>query len=168
MEHNYVISGVDDHARKLHAGDGNSCHVCVLSPASRGTMTLATADPMPAPAIDPNFLAAGNDLKTWIKGAKGTRDIMRTPPLAAFESRELFGAHDGVIDARCEQVIRAHSDTLYHPVGTCKMGVDKSAVVDTSVMHTLTGGKTNTPTIMIAERAADFIKADAAQTALAQ
>ena len=168
MEHNYVISGVDDHARKLHAGDGNSCHVCVLSLASRGTMTLASADPMPAPAIDHNILAVCNDLKSWGKGAKVTRDFMRTPPLAAFESRELLGVHDGMRDAHCEQVTRARGDTLYHPVDTCQMDVDKSTVVDTSVMYTLTGGKTNTLTIMIAKRAADFIKADAAQTALAQ
>lgn len=168
MEHNYVISGGDDHARRLHAGSGYRCHACVLSPASRGTMILASADPMAVPALDHNFPALGNGLKSRGKGAKVNRDIMRAPPLAAYESKALSGVHDGMTDARCGQVIRARSDAIYHPVDTCQTGVHKSAVVGTCVMHRLTGGSTNTRTIMIAERAADFIKADAAQTALAQ
>ncbi|WP_299414818.1 GMC family oxidoreductase N-terminal domain-containing protein [uncultured Sulfitobacter sp.] len=172
----FVISVVDDHARKLHPGYGYSCHVCVLRPASRGTVTLASSDPMAAPAIDPNYLAEESDLQTLIKGAKMSRDIMKTPPLAAYEHKELFGIHDGMSDSDWEQTIRNRADTIYHPVGTCKMGVDDMAVVDpqlrvhgmqglrvvdASVMPTVTSGNTNAPTIMIAERAADFIKADA-------
>ena len=172
----FVISVVDDHARKLHAGYGYSCHVCVLRPASRGTVTLASADPMAAPAIDPNYLAEDADLQTLIKGAKMSREIMKTPPLAAYEHKELFGIRDGMSDAEWEEIIRARADTIYHPVGTCKMGVDDMAVVDpacrvhgmqglrvvdASVMPTVTSGNTNAPTIMIAERVADLIKADA-------
>ena len=173
---------VDDHARKLHLGYGYSCHICVLRPASRGSVTLASADPMAAPTIDPNFLAQDSDLTTLIKGAKMAREIMKTPPLAAYEHKELFGVRDGMTDADWANVIRARADTIYHPVGTCKMGVDDSAVVDprlrvhgvqglrvvdASVMPSVTSGNTNAPTIMIAERAADLIKADAAQPAAA-
>lgn len=172
----FVISVVDDHARKLHPGYGYSCHVCVLRPASRGTVTLASGDPMAAPAIDPNFLAEDTDLTTLIKGAKMSRDIMKTPPLAEYEHKELFGIRDGMSDADWEEIIRARADTIYHPVGTCKMGVDAMAVVDSharvhgmqglrvvdaSVMPTVTSGNTNAPTIMIAERVADLIKSDA-------
>lgn len=179
----FVISVVDDHARKLHLGYGYSCHVCVLRPASRGSVTLASADPLAAPAIDPNYLSEDSDLETLIKGAKMSRDIMKTPPLAAYEQKELFGVRDGMSDADWEQIIRARADTIYHPVGTCKMGVDEMAVVDpqlrvhgmqglrvvdASVMPTIISGNTNAPTIMIAERAAEFIKADAAQSIAAQ
>ena len=179
----FVISVVDDHARKLHAGYGYSCHVCVLRPASRGTVTLASADPLAAPAIDPNYLAEDSDLETLIKGAKMSRDIMKTPPLAEYEHKELFGVRDGMSDAEWEEIIRNRADTIYHPVGTCKMGVDAMAVVDpelrvhgvealrvvdASVMPTVTSGNTNAPTIMIAEHAADLIKVSAAQTLAAE
>ena len=183
LQIHFVISVVDDHARKLHAGYGYSCHVCVLRPQSRGTVTLASGDPMAAPAIDPNYLAEDADLLTLIKGAKMSRDIMKTPPMAAYEDKELFGVRDGMSDADWEEIIRNRSDTIYHPVGTCKMGVDEMAVVDpqlrvhgleglrvvdASVMPTVVSGNTNAPTIMIAERAADLIKADAALTFAAQ
>ncbi|MCX7565084.1 GMC family oxidoreductase N-terminal domain-containing protein [Sulfitobacter sp. F26169L] len=178
----FVISVVDDHARKLHAGYGYSCHVCVLNPASRGSVTLASADPMAAPAIDPNYLAEDSDLRTLIKGAKMSREIMKTPPLAAYEHKELFGIRDGMSDADWEKIIRNRADTIYHPVGTCKMGIDDTAVVDpqlrvhgmqglrvvdASVMPSVVSGNTNAPTIMIAERAADLIKAETAEAVAA-
>ncbi|MEP3676876.1 GMC family oxidoreductase N-terminal domain-containing protein [Sulfitobacter sp.] len=169
----FLISVVDDHARKLHAGYGYSCHVCVLRPASRGSVTLASSDPLAAPAIDPNFLAEDSDLRCLIKGAKMSREIMKAPPLAQYEQSELFGVRDGMSDAQWEAIIRARADTIYHPVGTCKMGVDPMAVVDpqarvhgmqglrvvdASIMPTVTSGNTNAPTVMIAERVADLIK----------
>lgn len=179
----FVISVVDDHARKLHPGYGYSCHVCVLNPASRGSVTLSSNDPMAAPEIDPNYLAEDSDLQTLIAGAKMSRDIMKTEPLAAYEHKELFDIRDGMTNSDWAAIIRNRSDTIYHPVGTCKMGVDEMAVVDpqlrvhgmqglrvvdASIMPTVTSGNTNAPTIMIAERAADLIKADAAQPITAQ
>ena len=172
----FVISIVDDHARKLHMGHGFSCHVCALRPYSRGEVFLESGDPMKAPGIDPRFLSDPRDLETTIKGAKMTREILQAPALGRYRHKELFGLTDGMSDRDWEGHIRARADTIYHPVGTCRMGVDDMAVVgpdlrvhgmeglrvvDASVMPTLTGGNTNAPTIMIAERAADMIRGTA-------
>ena len=173
----FVISVVDDHARKLHLGHGYSCHVCVLRPHSRGRVFLESADPMAPPGIDPRYLSDPRDLRALIAGAKMTREIMKTPPLADYENAELHGLRDGMDDAEWERHVRARADTIYHPVGTCQMGVGEDAVVDpalrvsgleglrvvdASVMPTLIGGNTNAPTMMIAERAADLIREGAA------
>lgn len=172
----FVISIVDDHARKLHLGHGFSCHVCVLRPKSRGSVTLESTDPMAAPRIDPGFLSDPEDLDVLMKGVRKTRQIMAAEPLARYIHKELFieGEPD---DAALEQHIRNRADTIYHPVGTCKMGMDDMAVVDpqlrvhgldglrvvdASVMPRLVGGNTNAPTIMIAEKAADMIRDAAA------
>ncbi|KGM47226.1 GMC family oxidoreductase [Pseudooceanicola atlanticus] len=169
----FVISVVDDHARKLHLGYGFSCHVCALRPYSRGKVFLQSGDPLAAPGIDPQFLSDPRDLDTTIKGAKMTREIIKAPAMAPYRHKELFGVTDGMSDQDWERHIRARADTIYHPVGSCKMGVDDMAVVDpqlrvhgmeglrvvdASVMPTLIGGNTNAPTIMIAERAADMIR----------
>lgn len=170
----FVISVLDDHARRLHAGYGFSCHVCVLHPHSVGEVFLRSADPMAPPGIDPRFLSDPRDLETLRKGARMTRDILQAPALARFRHKEMF-MNGSETDAELEDHIRSRADTVYHPVGTCKMGVDDMAVVDpqlrvhglqglrvvdASVMPTLIGGNTNAPTIMIAEKAADMIKAD--------
>jgi len=171
----FVISVVDNHAKKLHPGYGYSCHVCVLRPHSRGEVFLNSADPLADPGIDPKFLSDDRDLVKTIKGAKMTRNILETEPMAGYRKKELFGVKDNMTDAEWEGHIRARADTIYHPVGTCKMGTDDMAVVDpqlkvrglegirvvdASVMPTLTGGNTNAPTIMIAEKCADMIKAE--------
>ena len=170
----FVISIVDDHARKLHLGYGFSCHVCTLRPYSRGTVSLESANPLSAPLIDPRFLSDARDLATTIAGAKRAREILLAPSLEKFRYKELFGIHDNMTDEQWAAHIRSRADTIYHPVGTCKMGVDEDSVVDpqlrvrglkglrvidASVFPTLTGGNTNAPTIMIAEKAVDLIKA---------
>lgn len=175
----FVISIVDDHARKLHMGHGFSCHVCVLRPKSRGSVGLSSADPMAPPRIDPQFLSDPEDLAVLMKGARKTRQLMQTAPLAGYIHKELF-IKEEPDDAALEQHIRSRSDTIYHPVGTCKMGQDDMAVVDpelkvrgleglrvvdASVMPRLIGGNTNAPTIMIAEKAADMIRGHAALAA---
>lgn len=168
----FVISIVDDHARKLHLGHGYGCHVCVLRPKSRGEVFLQSSDPMAPPGIDPRYLSDPADLEVLMKGVRITRDLMSTPPLKQYMHTEMFikGTPD---DAALEGHIRSRADTIYHPVGTCKMGHDDMAVVDpdlkvhglaglrvvdASVMPTLTSGNTNAPTIMIAEKAADLIR----------
>ncbi|MGR3761324.1 GMC family oxidoreductase [Roseobacteraceae bacterium NS-SX3] len=175
----FVISIVDDHARKLHMGHGFSCHVCVLRPKSRGSVGLASGDPLAAPRIDPQFLTHPEDLQVLMKGTRLTRRIMAASPVKDYIHKELFieGEPD---DAALERHIRARSDTIYHPVGSCKMGQDDMAVVDpelkvrgmeglrvvdASVMPRLIGGNTNAPTVMIAEKAADMIRGRAAHAA---
>jgi choline dehydrogenase-like flavoprotein len=135
---------------------------------------LQSADAMAEPGIDPNYLSDERDLELLIKGAKLTRDILEAPALAPYRRSEMFGIHDNMSDEEWAGHIRARADTIYHPVGTCKMGIDHLAVVDpdlkvrgleglrvvdASVMPTLTGGNTNAPTIMIAEKMADAIRA---------
>ncbi|MVA96760.1 glucose-methanol-choline oxidoreductase [Nitratireductor sp. CAU 1489] len=173
LQLHFVISVVDDHARKLHLGYGFSCHVCVLRPHSRGTVSLASADPLAPPAIDPAYLADDRDAALLLKGAKMMRAILDAPALARYRRKQLY-LTGGETDAELMQHIRARADTIYHPVGTCRMGADAMAVVDpqlrvhgvdglrvvdASVMPTLIGGNTNAPTIMIAERAAEMMQA---------
>ncbi|HMH71724.1 MAG TPA: GMC oxidoreductase, partial [Bradyrhizobium sp.] len=166
---------VDDHGRKRRWGRGFSCHVCLLRPKSRGSVALHSADPMAAPLIDPNFLGDVDDLESMVAGYKTTRRLMETPALRALEKKDLF-TQSVRTDDDIRALLRARVDTVYHPVGTCKMGVgDPSAVVDpklrvygleglrivdASVMPTLIGGNTNAPTIMIGEKAADMIKVE--------
>lgn len=176
LQLHFVVAPLADHLRQIILGPGFSCHVCVLRPKSRGTVGLNSADPLAAPRIDPRFLSDPDDLRLLREGVKKTREIMRTQPLSQYISSQMFLAEDAD-DAAIEASIRARSDTIYHPVGTCKMGRDDMAVVDpllrvhgleglrvvdASVMPRLIGGNTNAPTIMIAERAADLIRASAA------
>jgi choline dehydrogenase-like flavoprotein len=172
LQLHFVIAITDDHARKLHTGFGFSCHVCVLRPKGRGDVRLNDANPESAPRIDPQFLANAEDMALLLQGVKKTREILRAPALEKYRHSELYTA-DAHTDEELTQHIRARADTIYHPVGTCKMGVDAMAVVDAqlrvhgienlrvvdaSVMPTLIGGNTNAPTIMIAERAADWMR----------
>ena len=171
----FVLGLVDDHARKRHFATGYSLHTCVLRPKSRGSVGLLDADPMSAPRIDPAFLADGDDLEALLKGVKIARRILEAPPFRVLNPVELYAGnvHD---DAGLRAEIRKRADTIYHPVGTCRMGAADDAgavvdpalkvrgleglyVVDASVMPTLIGGNTNAPTIMIAEKASDLLRA---------
>lgn len=168
----FVTGIVEDHARKMHFTRGYSCHVCVLRPKSRGSVTLANANPLAAPLIDPNFLGEEDDVKVLLKGLRMTLDIMHRSPLDPYRGPSLYAEKDKS-DAELVALLRQRTDTVYHPVGTCRMGMDEMAVVDpqlrvrgiaglrvvdASVYPTLIGGNTNAPTMMIGERAADFIR----------
>lgn len=172
---------VDDHGRKLHWGHGYSLHACVLRPKSRGRVTLTSSDPRDPPAIDPAFLEDDRDMETLFKGVKLAQEICRNEAFAKVRGRPFY-ASDTNNDTILREDIRSRADTVYHPVGTCKMGQDDMAVVDkrlrvhgieglrvvdASIMPNLISGNTNAPTIMIAEKAADMIKQDnAAKTVL--
>ncbi|MNY15639.1 Alcohol dehydrogenase [acceptor] [compost metagenome] len=170
-----VIAMVDDHNRKLHWGHGFSCHVCVLRPKSIGSVGLQSNDPNAPPRIDPNILGHDDDVQTLLKGYRMTREIVKQAPMARFGLKELYS--EGLYgDEQLIEVLRQRTDTIYHPVGTCKMGSDEMAVVDSqlrvhgieglrvvdaSIMPTLVGGNTNAASIMIAERAAEWLGATA-------
>ena len=171
----FVVAAVEDHARKMRWGHGLSCHVCLLRPQSRGAVTLASADVNAAPHIDPAFFQHPDDLAQMVAGFKLTRHILQQPSLRAHWSREMWGA-DARSDADIEALLRQRVDTIYHPVGTCKMGSDPMAVVDAelrvhglqglrvvdaSIMPTLISGNTNAPAMMIGEKAAQMMQAAA-------
>ena len=173
LQLHFVIGKLVDHGRKTVFGHGYSCHVCLLRPKSRGRVTLASADPLAAPLIDPNFLAERDDVDRLVRGFKLMRSILRQRALAGYTGRELDASARAQTDAQIEDFIRNFGDTIYHPVGTCRMGsgpldvVDAQLrvrglhglrVVDASIMPRIVSGNTNAPTIMIAEKTADLIR----------
>ncbi len=176
LQLHFVIGKLVDHGRKTVFGHGYSCHVCVLQPKSRGSVTLAGNDPAAAPAIDPAFLSDPDDMARLVRGFKLTRRLLQQPALAGLGGRELPSSAAAQSDDQIERFIRSHADTIYHPVGSCRMGpgpddvVDERLrvrgvaglrVVDASIMPRIVSGNTNAPTIMIAEKAAAMIAADA-------
>jgi choline dehydrogenase-like flavoprotein len=173
LQLHFVVGKLVDHGRKTVFGHGYSCHVCLLRPRSRGALTLATPDPLPTPRIDPNFLAERNDVQRLVRGFKVMRNILQQPALAGLRGRELASSAQARDDASIEAFIREHADTIYHPVGTCRMGsgpmdvvdaqlrvhgIEGLRVVDASVMPSIVGGNTNAPVIMIGEKAADLVR----------
>jgi choline dehydrogenase-like flavoprotein len=173
LQLHFVIGKLVDHGRKTVFGHGYSCHVCLLRPRSRGTLTLDSADPLAAPRIDPNFLADPDDVRRLVLGFRRMRHILQQPALAGFRGRELQASAQARDDAAIEAFVRSHADTIYHPVGTCRMGrgpmdvvdaqlrvhgVEALRVADASVMPFIVGGNTNAPVIMIGEKAADLVR----------
>jgi choline dehydrogenase len=155
--------------------DGFTMHACHLRPESRGRVGLKSPDPLADPAIFANYLATEEDRRALREAVKILRRVGEQPALAAFNAGEFRPGADVRTDAEIDDYIRRTASTLYHPVGTCRMGVagDPLAVVDAecrvmglaglrvvdaSVMPTLVGGNTNAPTIMIAEKVSDAIR----------
>lgn len=173
LQLHFVVGKLLDHGRKASWGHGYSCHVCLLQPKSRGRVTLASADPMAAPLVDPAFLSDPDDLQRLVRGVRRMREILAQPALARLGARELPHSARAQSDAQIEQFIRDWADTIYHPVGSCRMGpgpldvVDSQLrvhglqglrVVDASIMPRIVSGNTNAPTVMIAERAVELIR----------
>ena len=165
----FVVAMADDHGRKMHMARGLSCHVCVLRPQSRGTVRLPERGG--EPVIDPGYLSAPSDLAALAKGVAIVRRVMDAPAMAALGGRNLYGTGKET-GAELDALIRQRADTIYHPVGTCRMGSDAASVLDpalrvrgveglrvadASVMPTLVGGNTQAASAMIGMRAADLI-----------
>lgn len=168
----FVIGLVDDHSRKLHLGHGYSIHCSIMHPKSRGTIRLADANPLSAPLIDPNYLSHPDDLNVMLAGLKKTLQIMQSEAFDVIRGNMVYPL-DVNNNEQLIEYIRQTAETEYHPVGTCKMGQDPMAVVnsqlqvhgvknlrvvDASIMPHIITGNTNACVIAIAEKAADLIK----------
>lgn len=170
----FVIGIVENHARTLVLSHGFSCHTCLLRPKSRGSVTLKDANPHSAPLIDIGFLNHPDDLEQMVNAYKTTKKLLDAPSIKRWIKRDTATAHVHS-DDDIRAILRKRVDSVYHPVGTCKMGTDDMAVVspanlkvygveglrviDASIMPTVVSGNTNAPTIMIAEKAVDLIRA---------
>ncbi|MEM1235452.1 MAG: GMC family oxidoreductase N-terminal domain-containing protein [Pseudomonadota bacterium] len=171
----FAAARIERHAKRLFWGYGISCHACVLRPFSRGEVTLSSADAQDAPNIDPRFLTDDRDMAMLLAGVRKTAEVMKAPSIAKHITKSHTISGDET-DAELEDIIRSRADTIYHPVGTCRMGGDAASVVDeklqvrgvsglrvadASIMPRIVSGNTNAPTIMIGEKASDLIKLSA-------
>ncbi len=176
----FVIAPLKDHGRQLVPWHGMSLHVCNLRPQSRGRVSLASSNPLTPARIEANYLSTEDDLIRMRDGVKLARRIFDQPSLQEHIRIEDTPGPDCQSDAEIEQFIRDKAETVYHPVGTCRMGSDAQAVVDpqlrvvgleglrvadASIMPTLIGGNTNAPCMMIGEQCARMILAEGSQPA---
>ncbi|MDD3765315.1 MAG: choline dehydrogenase [Nevskiales bacterium] len=168
----FLPSFLKDHGRKLVPGYGCTIHVCQLRPKSRGYIGLKSADPLADPLIQPNYLEHPDDRRVLVESVKLVRKIFAAPAFASSNGGETEPGAAAQTDEQIMADIRKRAETIYHPVGTCKMGQDEMAVVDAklrvrgidglrvadaSIMPTLIGGNTNAPSMVIGEKAAQMI-----------
>jgi len=154
-------------------GEGYSLHVCNLRPKSRGEIRLASADPLAKANILANYLSDPDDLERMVEGVKLGRKLLAAPAFDRYRGKEIVPKTRCETDDEIRRFIRQRAETIYHPVGTCKMGNDPMGVVDAelrvhglrglrvvdaSIMPLLVGGNTNAPVVMVAEKASDMIK----------
>ena len=163
---------------KVHPYSGFTMSVCQLRPQSRGHIRIRSTDPFEPPEMQPNYLATELDRRTAVAGMKAARAIAASAAMRPYVKREVKPGPEAGSDAELLEFCRNHGATIFHPTGTCRMGIDARAVVDPrlrvngttclrvidcSVMPTLVSGNTNAPAVMLAEKAADMIRADASR-----
>ena len=178
LQFHFVPALLDDHGRHRLPGYGYTLHACYLHPRSRGRLRLHSADPAQPIAIHADYLSdpEGHDMTMMIEAARLSREILDQAAFAPHRGAPVFPERRIGTDAEYADFIRRKAETIYHPVGTCRMGSDDRAVVDSelrvrnvgglrvvdaSVMPSLPSGNTNAPTIMIAERASALIRGEA-------
>jgi choline dehydrogenase len=167
IQMHFVPAFLDDHGRNILPGHGMTIHACALRPESRGHLTLASADPRKPPRMQPNYLATEYDRRMMLECVRRSREVFAQSAFDPFRGAELYPGTDAQSDEDLMAFVRRKAETIYHPIGTCKMGQDELAVVDpslhvrglealsvvdASVMPALVSGNTNAPTIMIAEK----------------
>jgi len=174
IQFHFVPAQLDDHGRHRLPGYGYTVHACYLHPRSRGRLKLRSADPALPIAIHANYLGdtEGHDLQRMIEAARLSRDILSQPAFSPYRGAPVFPERALHTDAEYIAFIRRKAETIYHPAGTCRMGSDATApldselhvrgigglrVVDASAMPSLPSGNTNAPVIMMAERASELI-----------
>ncbi|WP_395060887.1 GMC family oxidoreductase [Paraburkholderia silvatlantica] len=176
---------LDRFGEPLHRFNAFTASVCNLRPTSRGSIHAVSADPSQAPAIAPNYLSTGHDLRVAANSIRLTRRIAASAALARYEPHEILPGLAFQTEEQLREAAGNVGTTIFHPVGTCRMGraddpdavvdarlrvrgVEGLRVVDASIMPTITSGNTNSPTLMIAERAAGMLRADRRERARAQ
>ncbi len=172
IQMHFVPALLDNHGRNRLPGDGYTLHACPLRPESRGHLFIRSSDPRQPIAIQANYLRQPADLELMLDCVRLAREILSQPAFKPFRGHEIFPGNEVVSRDGLIEFIREKAETIYHPVGTCRMGsgpdavvdetlrvhgIDGLRVVDASIMPTLIGGNTNAPTIMIAEKASDKI-----------
>jgi choline dehydrogenase len=175
LEYHVQPLSLDAFDKPPHPFPAFTASVCNLRPESRGFVRIKSADPVAAPAIHPNYLATDADRRVAAESMRLTRRICAAPALARFAPEEFRPGPSVQTDAELARAAGEIGTTIFHPVGTCKMGNDDLAVVDArlrvhgiaglrvvdaSIMPRITSGNTNSPVIMIAEKASDMIRAD--------
>jgi choline dehydrogenase len=175
LEYHIQPLSLDRFGEPLHAFPAFTASVCNLRPESRGTVQIRSSEPGAPPAIRPNYLATAGDRQVAADAIRLTRRICAASALARFRPQELRPGPELQSDAELATAAGAIGTTIFHPVGTCRMGADPAAAVDerlrlrgldglriadASVMPTITSGNTNAPVMMIAEKAAEMIRAD--------
>jgi len=177
IQFHFLSGNASNNGRSLNYGHSFTMTACVLRPKSRGTLKLQSADVKQSPIIDPKFLSKEGDLDTLVHGVKVVKKILESKSFSPYRKKQRSPEMQLNTDTEIIEHIKQNSGTVYHPVGTCKMGPDNDPmavvnpqlcvrgvtglrVADASIMPNIVSGNTNAPSIMVGEKASDLVKAE--------